>query len=261
MGRILILFLLFSSINYVHGYSYFYYNSKKINVSNRSFHNYIRPQVRNLVRDFYSVLKKINPLQKDIINLKNLTHRFEKHWQDFAPYCQKENCKENFEDLKHLAQRINKKTLKLEQRITLLYSKKKNIDSTLMLSKESGEITDTWHNILNYLENPLLYKRKKQISVYLNRAKLQIEIILTKPLNDDLQKNFYFVWANFIKKLEQEVLKKQNLNYLVTRLEELNITWNSFYMKVPRWKEITSKGQLKIMHRRWNSILKIVLVR
>ncbi|TDJ04564.1 MAG: hypothetical protein E2O68_07995 [Deltaproteobacteria bacterium] len=264
MGRILILFLLLGNLNSAFGYSYFYFDSKKVNVSNRSFHNYIRPQIRNLVQDFYSVLKKINPLQEDTINLKILTHRFKKKWKDYLPHCKKEECTDNFEDLKSLAKRINKKTLKLEKKISGLFSKRRNIDSTIQLSDYSGKISDIWYNILNHLENPLLLKEKKQVGIYLNQALINTEIILISPLDDEIQKNFYFVWSNFIKKLEQEIIEKQNLKFLVTRLEELNITWNSFYMKVPRWKELisgTPKNQLKIMHRRWNSILKIILVR
>jgi hypothetical protein len=217
-----------------------------------------------LVHDFYSVLKKINPLQEDTINLKVLTNRFEVKWKKYNPNCNTEDCQENFEDLKSLAKRININSRKLESRISELFNKKNNIDSTIALSKYSGKISDIWHNILNYLENPLLLKEKGKVSVFLNKALLNMEIILTKPLDDDIQKNFYFVWSNFIKKLEREIIEKQNINFLITRLEELNITWNSFYMKVPRWKELVSgtpKSQLKVMHQRWNSILKIVLVR
>jgi len=259
MIRIFILFFLLNS-SLAYGYSYFNYDKNKVKVSSRSFHNYIRPQIRNIVHDFYSVLKKINPLQEDVINLKNQISRFNLLWKDFSPYCTEEKCIENFEDIKSLAKKINIRTLRLDEDLTDLFSNKKNIDSTIILSQHSGKISDLWHNILNYLEGPFLYKDKRQMGIYLEQVTINMNIMLTKPLDDDIQKNFYFVWSNFIKKLEQEVIEKQNMKFLITRLEELNITWNSFYMKVPRWKDMPKK-QLKIMHQRWNSILKIVLVR
>ena len=68
-----------------------------------------------------------------------------------------------------------------------------------------------------------------------------------------LKESFYFVWLNFIEKLDQEILKKNNAKFRVHSLEDLNITWNSFQMKFPRWKNIvsgTSQRQVKIIQRR-----------
>ena len=75
---------------------------------------------------------------------------------------------------------------------------------------------------------------------------------------------FYFLFANFIKNLEKQIIREKNKNYFLDRLGELNIAWNSFHMKMVKGHYKLPKKQAQIiivMHNRWNSLLKLLLKR
>ncbi len=86
--------------------------------------------------------------------------------------------------------------------------------------------------------------------------------MLTQLLETKLRRDFHAVWMHFFKEVDQKVLYEKDKNYMVRRLEELNLAWNTFHMKMTKGNHNLPKSivsLIKIMHNRWNSCLKIIL--
>jgi hypothetical protein len=67
---------------------------------------------------------------------------------------------------------------------------------------------------------------------------------------------------HFFKKVDEKLLFEKDQEFLIKRLEELNLAWNTFHMKMTKENNDLSSQNIKlikIMHNRWNSVLKIVL--
>ena len=97
----------------------------------------------------------------------------------------------------------------------------------------------------------------------INRMKIDWQILFMQAVPEIYRQDMQAVWRNFIDKLEHVVLKTNDIDYLAKNLEHLNFAWNHFHTKMskhhstrPSKKILTS---LTTIHRRWNSILKVIL--
>ena len=83
-------------------------------------------------------------------------------------------------------------------------------------------------------------------------------LVISEPLREML----YNVWVLFFRNIEKLGPTVKDRKYLMKRLEELNIAWNTFHMKTTKGPyQIDPKIQssIKIMHNRWNLVLKVIL--
>ena len=92
-----------------------------------------------------------------------------------------------------------------------------------------------------------------------------VELEMTFFLAPKIRYEFDFVFSNFIKKLESNIVINNNKYYIVKNHRNLDINWNSFHRNlIKKNKSAKLKGistALKVMHHRWNGILKILLAR
>jgi hypothetical protein len=248
----------------VRGYSYFHFDLDRIKVSQRSFDIYIMPQLKTIVSDFYLALKKVSYLGPQVITLSNLIQRFDRSYTSYLKSCEKKPCAGKRDRLRNLGLKINHFFLKLEDRQFTYFKKGHDVDSVVAFSRELARLSDLWHGLLNTIEGDLLDAHKQEVLSYLNLFHLKRGILLTGSLEKEYQHNFYAVWNQFILKLEEDIIKKRDRSFLLKRLERLNISWNSFYMKVSRWKDFLdaqTRYDFKRMHQRWNLVLKVILKR
>jgi len=234
-------------------------------ISTQTFNNTILPSIKKLVDDYYVLLVQLDPFNKDVIQLKENISNLKKKWQGLSETCvkNKEKCNEIFLTLKEDFIKENQQILKIESNFKLSSNTRKNLtDSRIILSKTLSSISDDSHKILISL-NLFKFERKEfyKITDYLKDMKLNLNILTTGFLDDEYQDNFYFIYSNFFKMLENDILEKSNLELFKRELENLNISWNSFNMKVPKWKASLSADSLHLlesMHKRWNSVLRLV---
>lgn len=238
---------------------------EETNISPQIFNQSILPSIKKLVDDYYVLLVKLDPLNKEIILLKENISALKKKWQGFTELCfkNKEKCNEVFLDLKNDFIKENQRILKIENdfKLSPKMGKKLN-DSRVILSKTLSSISDNSHRALVSL-NLFRFQRKEfyEITDLLKDMKLNLNILTTSFLEEEYQDNFYFIYSNFFKMLENDIIEKSNLELFKRELENLNISWNSFNMKVPKWRNSLPPDSLALldsMHKRWNSILRLI---
>lgn len=257
--------------NYSWGYPYYYFSKKKNNFSEREFRRYIRPQIRSIVQEYYFILKKMDPYPGNSINFQNKILQIVQRWDKGRTDCAKTNeltCQKVLKTLHKNLRSLDKSTFSLmNKKINL---SKKKIEARLKMNDELGKILNLNYQILHILEeNLIIYsqtyvpqKKWDKIDHHLQKILFHSGNLLTLFLDTKLKRNFEFLRINFIQNLEKKIIFEKDQDYILTRLGDLNIAWNSFHMRISKGDYKLDKGSKKIlknMHSRWNSILKIIL--
>jgi|GEM_PF-2346154 len=239
-----------------------YVGNKKIKVSDQSFNRYIKPQLRNLYNDYFYLIKELGEKNSNSIQLFQSIDKIEKNWKKWIENCSsyKEDCSNFYSSLIKSQQRTDKLLLDMLQ-------DEKGIQDLETLNELSVLVFNFQKRTLAFKNDifrfPKRWKKETSlISSKLSHMKIYAEMILTKDINSNFKKDFDYVWVHFFKKINLEILKGKKPSYLISRLEELNWAWNTFHMKVSKGQKSFNKRLLntvKIMHSRWNSILKVIL--
>ena len=101
-----------------------------------------------------------------------------------------------------------------------------------------------------------------QLKTISTEIKQQFIFSILQTLPEKTKNEFETVWYFFIREIEKYILPKKTPDELIKRLESLNIIWNTFSMKMTKGNiKLPDNGEkiLKIMHRRWVSVLKMIL--
>jgi len=276
----LTLVLLSTMSQNIWAYPYFYYDAKAVHLSDEQFSRYVRPQIKNIVTEYYHILKKINPLQGQVIQIKNQLRTLNYQWTDISQSClkKKKECSTNLNTFYHAVRKFELEILKFEKESLVFATKKTDEKSTyqldllLNLKKYLNDLSTINYENLHIMEELLIddntsalivsEKNHKIIKSNLTKILVTSELMISGQMDQVNRKEFYFLFANFIKNLEKNILREHNKNYFLQRLGELNMVWNSFHMKMVKGHHQLPKklGQIIIiMHNRWNSLLKLLL--
>lgn len=280
MNRFLLIFFLFFcfiSTN-VNGYQYYYFDAKKIKTSKESFYRYIRPQIRNIVLEYYHILKKVspvpnNPILGNLININKQILALNVDWNKWIKKCEKvtPECYTLLKKFYSNSRKLDYNILSQQGQKLEMNVKDSKIDNLLNLSHSLDRLSNLNYRNLHRVEEMLIvantsyYWRganKRRFNHQLYEMQLIAETILTCILDDEYINEFEFLWSNFIKYMEIYVIIGRNQNYLVNNLASFNLAWNSFHMKMTKGNVSTPVGfvtTIKLMHNRWNSILKMYL--
>ncbi len=248
--------------------SYYPYEEKPIILSDGSFRVYIIPQLKAISQEYFYILKKLNPIHAETIGLYQKVLDISRKMNDVNKVCQEsvENCEEVFKDSYKLARA-------LDRDITNLQSKylKIEVPTELQLSSSLDKLSLQTYVLLHKIEEHLLtlktsfasyYYGKSEFQPIVHRILLDSEFMLTQMLEGTLKEDFDAVWSGFINEVNRKLIYERDKIYLIKRLEELNLTWNTFHMKMTKGNHNIPTPlikMIKVMHNRWNSCLKIIL--
>jgi len=274
--------ILFCFSNNVLAYQYFYHDSKSLILSDERFRRYVRPQVKNIVTEYYHLLKKINPLQGQVIRIKNRIREVKYQWDELSGKCLKEK-KDCTGDLELIYKRFRllEKDILIFEKESLVFKTKDSfakttykLDRLLNLKKNLNELSTINYENLHIIEELLIGHNTPMLdisdgnykSMKANLAKILItsELMISGQMDHNNKNVFYFLFASFIKPLEQQIMRDRNKKFFLQRLGELNIAWNTFHMKMVKGHNKLPKNLRQIiivMHNRWNSLLKLLLKR
>lgn len=275
-GLCAIIFIsIFATTTSFANYSHFTYKKKDSNLTKESFYRWARPQARNIVSDFFTILKKLDPIHTNLIALNKQVQKLSYSWQDLNEKCFKisDVCREDFKQFYLHSRKVDSLILKIRENNVDLSSvtDSEKLDSLVALTKGLNKIAILNYELLHYLEETLMtsgtsfeaYTNSKGRFVSLiHYMKITSKLILTAQVDKRYKKDFDFIWINFMSKLDYYIVHKKDKKYLEGRLEDLNIAWNSFHMKMAKGNKGFPKVHIKlvsIMHSRWNSILKLIL--
>jgi hypothetical protein len=258
-------------------YAYSAYNLKKedLTVSKESFKRYVRPQIRNIIQEYYHILKKLNPAHTPLIEIKKIALDLVFDWYDWRKECNQvsENCNLKLSSFYLKVTTLEKKILKVSNKplFDLKQKSHADIDSNLSLLYNLNTMYHFTYKILHYLEELLIISNvdfytysspKEKFNQLLRGLLTQSEMSITSQLDKKYQGEFEALRISYIKPLEENVLLQNDSKYLENHFGKLNLSWNSFHMHVAKGSKIIPTSAQKIvtiMHRRWNSILKILL--
>lgn len=255
--------------------SYFLYEDKKIKVDDRSFKRYILPQLRAITQEYYHILRKLNPVHDSTIKLYLKLSKSERLFKTFARDCRRleGDCLQDLKDLYGHTRELDYLILKPQDGLIDLKSSQSTheMEGLLQLISSLGKMSNDNYRLMHALEEYILtantsyfpyYDGRPLIEPTLHKMLLSSELMITQLLESKLRADFHAAWMHFFKDIDQKVLYEEDKNYLIKRLEELNLAWNTFHMKMTKGNHNLPKNivsLIKIMHNRWNSCLKIIL--
>jgi len=95
-----------------------------------------------------------------------------------------------------------------------------------------------------------------------DKAYNEFNIYLIESSDIRFQEEFLAYWNGFIKPVSQIILAHNEKSYFIRNLNDFNLRWNVLNVELTkRNKQVPKQVEtlLKIMHNRWNNILKVTL--
>ena len=257
--------------------SYYLYSDKSIKLHPSHFHYFIIPQLKKMTKEYHLILKKLHPSQQYLIKFKKDINQMLVTLESFKVSCQKKSkessCQQNIEIFLEQAQKIDHLIahLRKEQKMFIFLKSQNKIQDFIHLFRVLNQIEIENYKLMHQLERYSITvhthyffppKSNDELTVHLHKMLYHSEVIQNLLLEEKLKQDFNFVWHNFFKPIESYIVIKKNSSFLLRDLESLNIAWNTFHMKITKGnhnlpKKINSLA--KIMHNRWNSVLKKIL--
>lgn len=256
-------------------YPYFFFKPGQIDISKDQYRRYIRPQLVNIVNEYYSLLKKLEPKTSDAIELKEKVLSLSKLWQSYTrTRCPGESdCKEKRENVAQAARNIDKLILRIQSKSISAEGpgNEAHLDSEINLTRSIDQISLQIYRLNHLIEENQLFEEtpfahfnhsKRDIGETVTMLKISTEILVTQKLSPIFKKDFDKLWNGYIVVLEQEILDADGPEVLLRHMGSLNLSWNTFHMKMTKGNDYFPKtliSHINIMHNRWNSFLKIAL--
>jgi hypothetical protein len=270
------LFLFIAPKSLEANYPYYRFDTRNLKLSKPSYHKYVRPQIKNIIADYFHIMKKIEPAEQDLISIRKKSQKMNDYWDLWTTQCgknQSEKCHGYLSSLYKESRALDNVILSFQnQRLRIKnFGKTKILDTVLHLSSAIDNISSVNYIILHFTEETLMtdttsYQasnvKKAKITLLLQDMLVSSELILSALISPDFRMVFDQVWYGFIKPLERQILSAPDPKYLLSHLGDLNMSWNAFHMKVAKSEKRMKKSELQvvqIMHNRWNSILKVLL--
>jgi hypothetical protein len=221
------------------------------------------PASKTIVEDFYLLLIRINPSNQTVFDLQKGLMEANPKWNKFSKTCQEFSisCRNQLWEIKELFYKNGRIISKLEENFKIYSQDRKSTDNRILLSKSISAISDESHKLLRSLDffkyGPSQYR---EISDHVKNIELSSNLLTTGFLEDEIQDSFFLIYSNFFKMLD-DIVRSRNLGLFNREVENLNITWNNFNMKVPKLKDSLSPESMGIIasiHRKWNGILRVI---
>jgi hypothetical protein len=258
--------------------NYPYHRFKELNLKLGlpRYNRYIRPQLKNIIADFFHIMKKIEPAEQDLISIRSHTQNMNDIWDEWTSQCgenQVTNCHKILNSLYKKSRDLDTIILSFQnQRLRIKnFGDSQILDTVLHLTSALDKISSINYMILHFAEESLMtdtttYQAnslvKGKFTVHLQEMLVSSELILSALITPEFRVVFNQVWYGFIKPVERQIVHQEDPDYLLKHLGDLNLAWNAFHMRVAKSELRMNKSELQtvlIMHNRWNSILKVLL--
>ncbi|OUR98509.1 hypothetical protein A9Q84_03605 [Halobacteriovorax marinus] len=256
------------------GYSFFKIKPNDIKLSSESFRRYVRPQLKSIVSEYFHVLKKVSPETEPIISLRRNILSISKMTRNYVTSCSNlnaeglSNCPNKVQQISHLLKQYEKNLYKKLENFSLIGSE---IEDALSYQKLLRNLITSLAAINHHLEEYRILNGTDfekyatsfdEINLLVEKSLAEINLKMNILVPLKLKNEFETIWISFILPIQEMVVLKNSKTFLITHLERLNIDWNSFNKNMTKgnYNIVLSKIKVtKIMHNRWNAVLKIIL--
>lgn len=244
------------------------------NISADQFRRYVIPQLKSMANEYYLLIKKIEPLSSEIIDIKRTYSSLSDQWTVW-----KSRCLGGGDNCNNLLHQVYKEFKGIEKHISafsgvlpqLDTKRPAMVDTVLSMHSEFNELVLLDTKILRALEEMLITMDTpywtpgplaNEIDLALHRANLISSMNFTRMIPKEIADDFEFVWNSFINPIEKRVIQTNDDTFLMKRLETFNNNWNAFHMKIAKSNKDVDRGLIQIvetMHTRWNNVLKVIM--
>lgn len=249
------------------------YTLKDQDLTPYEFQRYVRPQLKSILQDYKSLILALNPdsnyLKEDIKTFRSLISMASK----IHLSCNNFSSPECFEQLSTL----HRKHLELYQ------VQEKNLNKNSPLRRSNSEVDTQLQNwklqeelrqhILNSffkLDLAVLeYQLKEKVTLSpsevlnsLEKSYIMFNILLLNNIKMEFKDSLHAFWLSFIRPVYKHVLIQNNQDYFQRNITEINFRLNEINAYLTKRAAGVPKQavtMIKIIHNRWNNILKVTL--
>ncbi len=223
-----------------------------------------------MVNEYFLVMKKVSPESAKILSLRKYALSINSKSESITLECRDFNskCSNQLKSIKKEIVNFEKSIFKEIEDVKITSVQIDDQIEYLRLLKDLAvKISSLSHSIEEYslLKDSELERYSKNmydISDGTNEALFLLNLKINTLMPSHLRPEFEKVWKGFVLPIEQNVLRKNDKEFLLSHLERFNIDWNSFHKNITKGNFDLPKSKTlysDIIHNRWNQILKIIL--
>lgn len=274
MNLLMSLFFFVSSILLFPSEAYCY-TLKDQDLTPYEFQRYVRPQLKSILQDYKSLILALgdgNNKDKGNINtfrdLVMHASQIQKNCSDFNS----DNCINRLKTLHKMHQELlsGLEDSALFQVKKQVHQTSQNVDQQITSWKLKEELYQQVLHSFFKLDAILLELKleekitKKPIEVLniLESSYIMFNILLLSNTKEDFKENMHSFWLSFIRPIYKYILIQNNQNYFQNNITELNFRLNDINAYLTKRVSGVPKQaatMIKIIHNRWNNILKVTL--
>lgn len=250
------------------------YTLKDQDLTPYEFQRYVRPQLKSILQDYKTLILALNQdssyLKEDIKTFRDLISMA----SQIHLRCKNFSSSECFEQLNTLHSKHLQLYKGQENNLSKPPNEKRLSNTEIDIQLQSWKLQeDLRQHILNTffkLDMAVLeYELKEKVSLtpaeVLNSLKnsyIMFNILLLNNINAEFKDSLHAFWLSFIRPIYQHVLIQNNQDYFQRNITELNFRvneLNAYLTKRVKGVPRQAVTMIKIIHNRWNNILKVTL--
>lgn len=269
---IFLLLLLFGAVAaYADTYPYIHIKPDDLKISKESYERTIRPSLKTMVNDFKQLLPKINPIAGRVLNLQTEIITLRVFWEKRMNGCDKNENETCVETLRTVYSYLRNIDMIMNQLDYELVSQKNPIDRALGISQDLAGLLNLSYKILHEIELILMTDElnhypyamiEKRVAPFLWQLFAKSQFMIGPLMPEEIKTLVDNIWFNFFREIELYAIARNDRNYLINHLGDLNIAWHTFNNIVSRGSIPAIKPYIKeitIIHYHWNSIIRLIV--
>lgn len=243
------------------------YDPSDIKFSDVEYRRYIKPQFRNILYDYQTLLLTLNPHLQTLRPLNNDSRELLEKLEEIPTSCTKVNpeCVALIKRLEKLLHSLLSDSSKAEITIHLEMVKVENVLRALELK---NKLEDLIFKNIERAQNFLFFSKYSQLpmvekmNVDLKSIFNLVHLINLELVDHRFRSEFSSFWVNFVKPGQIYIIMEDNQEYFKKQINQFNFHWHELHVGMTKRNKKVS-GQvstiLATMESRWRSILKICL--
>lgn len=265
--KILLGFIFLININIGFGYS-----KSDINLTRFEFNRYVKPQLISITQDYYTLVSILNPELKSFRKLSSTYQKLKKLQNKIEVICTQDKIDRCSIVTMELIDVLNSQRNILEEKLD--FTKKEQFTADDLLHSFDQLFTLRSHHLkiqekaqhfffllqLDQLNTPAIFEMKKEIVTSENL----LNDFLIKCSDRRFRTEFTSFWSDFIRPVNNAILVRDDMNLFEKKLGDLNLRLHFLNVVLTKRNKPISKQAktlLKVIHRRWNNVLKVTLRR
>ena len=245
------------------------YRLKNIKLTDYEFSRYIKPQLNSISQEYYNLLSLLNPEFKNVKGTFYLSRDIYKLSLSLSKVCSNKNNPSCISLIDGLIKKTNQ-IISLNSSYFVLNKKKflsgqSFINSLISYNNFFGHIMNLNSKLRDF---KYFYFSEINFKQTMNLEKSILETInlynlyLLHTSDNRFKQKFTSYWNGFIRPVNEIILPLSDKNHFIRKINDFNIKWNELNVQLTKKNKPISKQVktlLKVMHNRWNNILKVSL--